>query len=134
MKKLGWNITAFLIMYIIATIIGFAAFFLISLAAMWLTVFILMPFVCVYLIYWYLVKIKSTIENTWRNVLILILVWIMLSFSFDALTYIFIVPKIYNIPPNWKFFIQQSPWIWICYLVLFIPGYLAGLIYLRKIK
>lgn len=134
MRKLGWIIIAFLVMYTIATVAGFTALFLINKTAMWLTVFILMPVVCVLLIYWYLIKIKSTIQNVTRDVVNLILVWILLSFSFDAVTYIIVVPKVFNTPQNWKFFIEQSPWIWLCYLLLIVPGYIGRWMYLRKKK
>lgn len=53
----------------------------------------------------------------------LIFYWIALSFAFDALTYIIVVPAVFHANPNWTFFVDQSPWIWISYGVLFASGY-----------
>lgn len=129
MSKLIWNIGAFIIMYAIGTILGFAAYLLISPLAMILTMFTVMPAVCVFLIYWYLRKTAAAFQRVWREVLIIVVTWIVLSFGFDAMMYILIVPKIMKAPPNWRFFIEQSPWIWYCYAMLFLCGFVAGLLY-----
>jgi len=132
MRKLILSIGTFIILYIIGTIVGFAAFLLISPLAMIISMFTVMPVICIFLIYWYLRRIAASPNHIGREVLIIIVTWMVLSFSFDALMYILIVPTIMKAPPHWQFFIEQSPWIWFCYAMLFVCGYAARWLYLKR--
>ncbi len=39
--------------------------------------------------------------------------------------YIFLIPYLARSPRNWSFFMDQSPWIWLCYAVLLLSGLAA---------
>lgn len=125
------SIKLFLIGYIIATTVGFVTYY-ISIDLMWITMFSLMPVLFGYLFYLYLKKSKCEISEMLNETTRLVLLWIVLSFLFDALVYIIIVPILYGHKPNWTFFIDQSPWIWLNYMILFILGHGARLIYLKN--
>ncbi len=119
-------------MYVIATGMGFATYQFLGPVAMWIAVFLVMPIIAALLIYWFLIKIKCPSDRTLRETLVLIVIWIALSFSFDAVTYIFVVPALSHGPAHWTFFVDQSPWIWISYAVLTISGYAGRWLYLRR--
>ncbi len=132
MHKIRWNIAAFLLMYLIATVLGFATYIFVNSLTMIICVFTIMPVVSTFLIYWYLCKISVDEKRLRRDVFILIFVWITLSFGFDAVTYILIVPTILNMPPHWSFFVEQSPWIWISYLALIVSSLAAKWLYSKR--
>jgi hypothetical protein len=130
-----WRIVgSFAAMYLVATIVGFATYLLISPAAMWISVFTLMPAVSAWLIYLYLRKMRFTPEASLAESANLLLVWICLSFAFDALSYILIIPATNHTSPNWTFFRDQSPWIWLSYAVLLLSGYVGRWFYLRNLN
>ena len=133
MRKLSWIVGMFATMYFVATIVGFATYLLLSPTAMWISVFTLMPVVSAVLMYVYLRKMqfdrKASLVESWR----LLLVWIGLSFSLDALTYILVIPSVNHTTPNWTFFRDQSPWIWLSYAVLLISMYAGRWAYLRDL-
>jgi hypothetical protein len=133
MRKLSWIVGTFATMYFVATIVGFATYLLLSPTAMWISVFTLMPIVSAVLMYGYLRKMqfdrKASLVESWR----LLLVWIGLSFSLDALTYILIIPSVNHTTRNWTFFRDQSPWIWLSYSVLLISMYAGRWAYLRSL-
>jgi|SRR5450631_248939 len=133
MRKVSWIVGTFAVMYIVATIVGFATYLLISVTAMWISVFTLMPGVSAVLMYGYLRKMrfdrKASLGESWR----LLLIWIGLSFSLDALTYILIIPSVNHTAPHWTFFRDQSPWIWLSYAVLLISMYADRWAYLRSL-
>jgi|GEM_PF-1709974 len=132
-RKVWQILLAFGVMYLIATIVGFATYFLISPTAMWMCVFTLMPLVSAWLIYRYLRHRRCPPEDSLAETITLLLVWIGLSFGFDALTYIVIVPASLHTAPNWTFFHDQSPWVWLSYAVLLLSGYMGRWTYLRSI-
>ena len=119
-------------MYFIATVAGFATYFLLGPVAMWTTVFLAMPVVSAFLISWCLLKINSAPDRSMGEMWITIATWIALSFSFDAVTYVVVVPALSHSPVHWKFFVDQSPWIWLCYAVLIISGYAGRWWYLKR--
>ena len=49
----------------------------------------------------------------------------------DALFFILIIPLSFGAKANWMFFIDQSPWIWLCYAAL-LPIVYCGLFAYRK--
>jgi len=52
----------------------------------------------------------------------LVLSWIAMTVICDALIGVVLVPSIANLPFNWGFFHQQSPWIWLYCAVLLLAG------------
>lgn len=132
MRKAGWIVVTFAAMYLIATIVGFATYLLISPRAMWISVFTLMPVVSATLVYGYLRKMRLPGDSNLRETAYLVLCWISFSFVFDAATYILIVPAAGHTPPNWTFFQDQSPWIWFSYAVLLISAVVGRWMYLRN--
>ena len=132
MVKMGWIIGLFLTMYIIATVLGCLSYLLIGPVAMWLSVFTVMPAISAALVYIYLEKMKFISEAVLRESMYLAAVWIGLSFGFDALTYIVIIPAVIHTSANWTFFRDQSPWIWLSYLILFVSSLAAHNVYARR--
>jgi hypothetical protein len=122
----------FAAMYLLATIVGFATYFLMSVRAMWICVFTLMPIVSAGLIYAYLQKLKVSRDATFREATILVAVWMGLSFCLDAITYIVVIPMTSHRALNWTFFLDQSPWIWLSYAVLLLSAYAGRWAYLVR--
>jgi len=134
MRKCIWIVGSFAIMYLIATIVGFASYLLINPLAMWISVFTLMPIVSALLMYWYLVRMRISRQASPCKVFYLVLAWIALSFGLDAATYIFIIPSVSHTASNWTFFRDQSPWIWLSYAVLLISAIIGRKLYLRRLN
>ena len=132
MRKAGWIFVTFAAMYLIATIVGFATYLLISPRVMWISVFKLMPLGSAALIYGYLRKMQFSRDSSLKETAHLVLFWISFSFAFDAVTYILIVPAASHAPPNWTFFQDQSPWIWFAYAVLLVSAVVGRWMYLRN--
>lgn len=132
MRNVWQIVRSFGMMYLVATIVGFATYLLLSPTAMWVSVFTLMPLVSAWLIFRYLQQMSFSPETSLRESVILLLIWIGLSFAVDALVYIVIVPAMSHAPPNWTFFQAQSPWIWLSYAVLGISSYMGRWAYLRS--
>jgi hypothetical protein len=44
-----------------------------------------------------------------------------------------LMPIIFGNPSNWKFFVDQSPWLWLNYLTILILGRISRLIYLKHL-
>jgi len=93
---------------------------------------LVMPVIAALLICWFLMKIKCSPGRALREMLVLIVIWIALSFSFDAITYVLVVPALSHASAHWRFFVDQSPWIWLSYTVLIISGYAGRWLYLRR--
>jgi hypothetical protein len=133
MKRIVWMVGTFAAMYLLATTVGFATYFLLSVRAMWICVFTLMPIVSAVLIYAYLQRLKVSRDATFREASILVAVWIVLSFCLDAITYIVVIPMTSHRALNWTFFLDQSPWIWLSYAVLLLSAYAGRWAYLVRL-
>ena len=125
MARVRWMVGTFLMMYGIGTVVGFASYRLLSPFAMWVCVFTLMPVVSAFLIYAYLQRMRVGRASSLRESLGVTAVWMVLSFGLDAVTYIVVVPAATHGPPNWTFFHDQSPWIWLSYLILLLSALAA---------
>jgi hypothetical protein len=132
--KVYWIVGTFAAMYFIATIVGFATYLLLGPTAMWISVFTLMPVVSALLIYGYLRKMQFAADLSFVESVRLLMVWIGLSISLDAVTYILLIPAINHTTPNWTFFRDQSPWIWLSYAVLALSACVARWAYLRSLN
>ena len=99
---------------------------------MWVCVFTVMPVVAALLIRWYLMQIYCSVASSLREAMHLVVVWIAGSFLMDAGTYIFLIPYLTRKPRNWRFFADQSPWIWLSYGVLLGSGFAANWLYVRR--
>jgi hypothetical protein len=128
MKNLILSLKLFLTGYLIATIVGFIAYY-ISPDLMWILMFTLMPVIFGYLFFLYLKRIKCNKSDTLRETIGLALSWIILSFILDAIVYIIIVPIIYGYNSNWTFFKDQTPWIWMNYMTMIILGLISRAFY-----
>jgi hypothetical protein len=131
MRGLLKIVMLFFAMYIIATAFGFTTYLLIGPLAMWISVFTVMPVVAAFLILWYLIQIRCIAKESLREAMVVVAIWIALSFALDAMTYIFIIPSIAHQPRSWRFFVDQSPWIWLSYGVLLCSGVAANRLYNR---
>jgi hypothetical protein len=131
MRSWKWAFALFLLAYAIGTTAGFVAF-AISAAAMWIEMFTLMPVVFAACFYQYLSRTRCPAAKTGVETARLCLLWVLLSFALDALIYIGVLPLALGARPNWHFFLDQSPWIWMSYATLFFLGYLARWLYRRR--
>lgn len=122
MKSWYWASVLFLAGYVVGTVVGFATYY-IDPVVMWVSIFVAMPLLFAYLCREYLARVRCPLAGARADMLRLILYWMALSFTLDALTYIVFVPALFHANQNWTFFIDQSPWIWISYGVLFASGY-----------
>lgn len=116
----------FFLGYVIASIVGYVLYRLSS-VAMWVGMFTLMSAVFAYLAYIYFSKYVK--EPSGVNVIKLAVYWVLLSFALDGLVYILLLPITFGVKPNWLFFTDQSPWIWLAYVTLSITvaiGFIAS--------
>lgn len=107
----------FFVGYVIATAVGFALY-LVSPLAMWISMFTVMPVAFAYLAYRY--HKRHAVTSTPVEIIKLSAYWIVLSFVLDALIYIAVLPIAFGAKPNWTFFMDQSPWIWLAYASLIL--------------
>ncbi|MFT4197468.1 MAG: hypothetical protein QM601_06080 [Pseudoxanthomonas sp.] len=112
-----------------ATAVGWATFT--RPVLMWALTFTLMPLIFVALAYWYFRGVRPAAAEAAREALKLTLLWIAISFAMDALVFIAVIPLAFGAAANWTFFVDQSPWIWLCYAVL-VPIVFAGLHLYRR--
>lgn len=133
MKNIKLGAKYYGLAYLIGTILGFTTYY-INVIVMWIVIFTIMPAVFGYLFFLYLKKTKCKISESVKETNLLILFWITASFLLDAFVYIIIVPIIYGYKPNWTFFVNQSPWIWLNYLTLVIIGYISRFYFIRNLK
>lgn len=129
MKSWSRAIAAFGIGYIIATAVGWFTFT--TPVLMWVLTFTLMPLVFAALAYWYFLGTGPVAGETRHEAVRLTLLWIAMSFVLDALVFIAIIPLAFGAKANWTFFIDQSPWIWLCYAAL-VPIVFGGLYVFQK--
>jgi len=130
MKSWIWAIILFFYGYAIGTVLGFGLYY-INEIVMWSGIFTLMPVIFIYLVYLYLKKVNCSKDEAFKETMILISFWIFLSFGLDALFYILVFPIIFGADLNRTFFIDQSPWIWVSYLLLSGIGYAGFRIFIR---
>lgn len=129
MKSWRRALAAFGIGYVIATAVGWVTFNTPPL--MWALTFTLMPVVFAVLAYWYFRGVRPGPDESTREAVRLTLFWTLLSFVVDALVFIAVIPLAFGAKANWTFFIDQSPWIWFCYIVM-VPIVFSGLHVYRK--
>lgn len=67
-----------------------------------------------------------------RDLISLAAYWLLLSYLLDAVVYVFLAPWSLGSSPNWTFFREQSPWIWINYFTLVVIVVVAKWFYSRK--
>jgi len=115
--------------YLIGTVVGFITFY-INIIVMWIALFTIMPVVFGYFFFLYLKSTESDSKKAFQETNKLILLWIILSFLLDGIVYIIVIPLFFGAEPNWTFYLDQSPWIWLNYLTLVIIGHVSRLIYI----
>ena len=131
LRRWGWATGLLAIGYAIGTAAGFATFY-IGIVTMWLTIMLLMPILFAALAVAYLRRLRCPPGRAGVEMAGLIGYWVVLSFLLDALTYVFTLPHVLHIPPNWGFFEDQSPWIWLSYASLCVSGAVAVAMYRRS--
>lgn len=116
-----WAALMLLVGYAIGTVVG-AATYLIDPLWMWVSMFTLMPLVFGACAAVYFTKAPGSASK--NGILRLSLFWILCSVALDAAVYIAVLPLAFGAPPNWTFFRDQSPWIWLSYgsIVVIIAG------------
>ena len=131
LRRWGWATWLLALGYVVGTAAGFATFYL-GVVAMWLTILLLMPLLFAALALAWLRKLRLPAERSGRAMAGLIAYWMGVSFLLDALTYIFTLPHFMHTVPNWHFFVDQSPWIWLSYATLCASGAAAVAMYKRS--
>lgn len=121
MKSLKLASTYFVIAYLVATVFGTTLYY-IDETVMWIGLFTLMPILFGYFIFRYLLGIECYKDEALTEVIRVISFWIATAFFLDALVYIVIFPLFFGFPVNLRFFVDQSPWIWLNYAVLVLSG------------
>lgn len=122
----------FFIGYLAATIGGFSLYYSASTTAMWVFTMTFMPALYTVLAYKYFRKnLGEASPFLDHDVLWLAAYWVALSICLDAAVYVFLAPRVLGSSPNWNFFRDQSPWIWINYvtvvlIVLVAKGFYSG--------
>ena len=129
MKSWSRAIATFGIGYLVATAVGWATFT--KPVLMWILTFTLMPLVFSGLAYLYFRSTQPAIGEARREALRLTLFWIAMSFALDALVFITVIPLAFGAKANWTFFVDQSPWIWLCYATL-VPIVFGGLHFYQR--
>lgn len=124
MRSWSRSLGTFGVGYFVATAVGFATFT--RPVLMWAITFTVMPLVFAALAYWYFRGTRLRKDEARREAWRLTALWIALSFLLDALAYVVVIPLAFHAQPNWTFFIDQSPWIWLCYATI-VPIVFAGL-------
>lgn len=122
MKNWYWATLLFAVGYSGGTIMGFATYY-VGVTVMWVSLILVMPPLFAYLCGVYLTKARCTTQNSKTQMLRLVFYWILLALGLDALTYILVIPALFHANPNWNFFVDQSPWIWISYATLLVSGF-----------
>jgi H+/Cl- antiporter ClcA len=133
MKNLKLAFRYFFLAYIIGTVVGFATYYIHE-VVMWISLFTIMPVVFGYYFYMYLKNSACDPKAAKRETNILVAFWIILSFLLDALAYTVIMPLAFHIKPNYTFFIEQSPWIWLNYATIIILGHISRVIFQKRFK
>jgi hypothetical protein len=122
-------LAAFGIGYVIATAVGWVTFT--RPVLMWVLTFTVMPLVFAGLSCWYFHSVRPRALEASREAMRLTLFWVVLSCALDALVFIAIIPLAFGAKANWTFFVDQSPWIWLCYATL-VPIVYSGLYAYQK--
>ncbi|RPH35327.1 hypothetical protein EHM92_06375 [bacterium] len=123
----------FLLGYLIATIGGVLMYYLVSETVMWLFTMTVMPALFLILAYKYFRKnLRAASPFFDRDLLSLIVCWVALSCIMDAIVYVLLSPLLLGLPPNWTFFSDQSPWIWMNYITIILIVLVAKGFYYEK--
>lgn len=129
MKSWSRASATFGIGYAVATAVGWFTFT--RPVLMWGLTFTLMPIVFAALAWWYFAGTRPGPHESTREAFKLALFWVAISFVMDALVFIVVIPLAFGARANWTFFIDQSPWIWLCYATL-VPIVFCGRYVYRK--
>jgi hypothetical protein len=131
MKRIKVSLLLCLAAYLIANIIGFATYY-VHVSLMWIAMFTVNPVVFGFFFYACLKRTGCTPQYAFTITNRIIWQWIAFCFLLDAGVYMWMVPFFSYYKPNLTFFIDQSPWIWLNYLSLFIPGHVSRIIYVKN--
>ena len=133
MKSWKLAIVYFLCGYLIATLVGFGTYYLLSENAMWIIMMTFMPVFYIFLCYRYFSDARcANYRYLDSETIRLTILWILLSFVLDTLVYVFITPLVMGFPINSTFFLDQSPWIWLNYASVILIVAVGKYIYYRK--
>ena len=132
MRSIKIGLKYFGLAYLIGTVVGFITFY-INPIIMWIALFTIMPVVFGCFFFMYLKNKQTGSKESFQETNKLILLWIVLSFLLDGIVYIVFIPLFLGAQPNWTFFLDQSPWIWLNYLTIIILGHVSRLIYMKRL-
>jgi hypothetical protein len=131
MKKITVSLLLCLAAYLIANIIGFATYY-VHVSLMWIAMFTVNPVVFGFFFYGCLKRTRCTPQDAFATTNWIVWQWIAFCFLLDAGVYMWLVPDCSHQQPNLTFFIDQSPWIWLNYVSLFIPAHISRIIYVKN--
>ena len=101
---------------------------------MWIAMFTVNPIVFGFFFYACLKKTGCTPVDAIRTTNVTALQWTAFSFLLDVLLYVLIIPAVMHQEPNRTFFIDQSPWIWLNYLTMFVLGHISRYLYVKNYR
>lgn len=128
------TIWSFAVLLVLNYIIGTAEYQPLGQSAMWVNLMTLAPVVGGILTYMNLRQAKIGAAGSVSFTAVLVLSWIAMTVSCDALIGVVLLPSMANLPLNWGFFHQQSPWIWLYCAVLPLAGVGGCLAYRMSLR
>jgi hypothetical protein len=125
---------SFAVLLLLDIIVGRTEYPLLGQSAMWVNLTTLVAVVGGILVYLNLRQARIDVARSVSFTVALVLSWAGLTLVSDGLIGVVIVPSISNLPPNWGFFQQQSPWIWLYCAALPLAGLGGCWAYLKSLR
>jgi hypothetical protein len=116
------TIWSFAVLLLLDYIIGTTEYQSLGQSAMWVNLMTLVAVVGGILIYISLRQARIGAAGSVSFTAALVLSWVAMTIICDALIGVVLLPSKANLPLNWGFFHQQSPWIWLYCAVLPLAG------------
>ncbi len=133
MKKITVSLLFCLAAYLIANTIGFATYY-VHVRLMWFAMFTVNPVVFGFFFYASLKKTGCAHSDAFTTTNRMVWQWILCCFLLDAGMYMWLVPVYTHHKANLTFFIDQSPWIWLNYLTMFVLGHISRYFYVKNYR
>jgi hypothetical protein len=128
------TIWSFAVLLLLDITIGNTEYQSLGQSAMWVNLMTLAAVVGGILTYINLRQARIGAAGSVSFTTVLVLSWIAMTVICDALIGVVLVPSIANLPLNWGFFHQQSPWIWLYCAVLPLAGLGGCVVYRMSLR
>jgi hypothetical protein len=134
MPQMRETIGSFAVLLLLDIIVGTTEYRFLGKSAMWMNSITLAAVVGGIQVYMILRQARIDAAGSISFTSALVLSWACMTIVSDALIGIVLVPSMHRLPPNWGFFQQQSPWIWLYCAVLPLAGLGGCLAYLKSLR